>query len=78
MYRNILEVLSAASGSRSSQPALEEAHAYLKFKSASLLAQVEDYIGAVQLLKTNPSDEDNSDGNHHSNCIQPNRFHESV
>lgn len=76
MYRNVLEVLSAASGSRSSQPALEEAHAYLKLKSASLLAQVEDYTGAVRLLKTNHSDEDIIDGNLHSNCSQPNRFHE--
>ena len=72
MYGNVLEVLSAAAGTGSSPPALEEAHAYLKLKCASLLSQVEDYTGAVRLLKTNQSDGVNNgnDNHHHSNGRQ--------
>ena len=57
VYGNVLEVLSAASGSKSGPPALKEAHAYLQLKSATLLAHVEDYSGALRLLQTTHTDQ---------------------
>ena len=56
VYGNVLqEVLSAASGFGSGPPALKEAHAYLQLKSASLLAQVEDYSVALSVTLTDHS-----------------------
>ena len=68
VYGNVLEVLSAASGFGSGPPALKEAHAYLQLKSASLLAQVEDYSAALRLLQTTHTytHSDQDEGNPHS------------